>query len=196
MEKQRRTRNFATVVYPSSEKTPDNWQDILKEQIIPAFISPLHDKDYNSTGELKKAHFHVVILFEGVKTIEQAKEIFDLIGGVGVEPVKSIRAYVRYLCHLDNPEKAQYSIDDVICCSGADYQLMIESPQDKYTMIAEMIDFCEQEDIVSYAELLKYARKNNKAWFITLCDSALPVVQYLKSRYWTINNRIRYEENI
>lgn len=194
MEKQRRTRNFATVVYPDSEKTPSNWQDILRDQIIPAFISPLHDKDKQVTGELKKAHYHVIIMFEGVKTIEQAKEVFALIGGVGAEPIKSIRAYVRYLCHLDNPEKAQYKIKDVICCSGADYQSMIESPQDKYTIIAEMIDFCEQEDIVSYADLLKYARTNNKAWFITLCDTAtMPIVNYLKSRYWTINNCRQYD---
>lgn len=192
MEKQKRTRNFATVVYPDSEKTPENWQDILREQIIPAFISPLHDKDMQATGEMKKAHYHVVILFEGVKTIEQAREVFALIGGVGAEPIKSIRAYVRYLCHLDNPEKAQYRIEDVICCSGADYQSMIESPQDKYTMIAEMIDFCEQEDIVSYADLLRYARVNNKAWFITLCDTAtMPIVNYLKSKYWTMNNCIK-----
>ena len=133
-------------------------------------------------------------MFEGVKTIEQAKEVFALIGGVGTEPIKSIRAYVRYLCHLDNPEKAQYKIEDVICCSGADYQSMIELPQDRYTMIAEMIDFCEQEDIVSYADLLKYARTNNRAWFITLCDTAtMPIVNYLKSRYWTINSRRQYD---
>ena len=80
MEKQKRTRNFATVVYPTSEKTPENWQDILREQIIPAFISPLHDKDKNTTGEVKKAHYHIIIMFEGVKTIEQAREVFDLIG--------------------------------------------------------------------------------------------------------------------
>ena len=158
MEKQKRTRNFATVVYPTSEKTPENWQDILREQIIPAFISPLHDKDKNTTGEVKKAHYHIIIMFEGVKTIEQAREVFDLIGGVGIEPIKSIRAYVRYLCHLDNPEKAQYSIEDVICCSGADYQSMIESPQDKYILLGEIMDYWEQKDIVSYAELLKYAR--------------------------------------
>lgn len=194
MEKQRRTRNFATVVYPDSEKTPQNWQDILREQIIPAFISPLHDKDKQATGEMKKAHYHVVIMFEGVKTIEQAKEVITLIGGVGAEPIKSIRAYIRYLCHLDHPDKAQYKTEDVICCSGADYQSMIESPQDRYTMIAEMIDFCEQEDIVSYADLLKYSRVNNKAWFITLCDTAtMPIVNYLKSRYWTINNRRQYD---
>lgn len=47
-------------------------------------------------------------MFDGVKTIEQAKDLFEQIGGVGCEKVNSIRGYARYLCHLDNPEKAQY----------------------------------------------------------------------------------------
>ncbi len=102
-----RTRNFATVVYP--ESAPEEWQGILAEQFIPAFISPLHDKDLNPTGEEKKAHWHVVVMFEGKKSVEQVTEIFNLIGGVGCDKVHSIRGYARYLCHLDNPDKAKYN---------------------------------------------------------------------------------------
>lgn len=181
----KRTRNWATVLYPSSENTPTNWKEVLQEQLIPTFISPLHDNDYNSEGELKKEHHHIILMFEGVKTKAQVKEVFHLIGGVGTEPIKCLRAYTRYLCHLDNPDKAQYSIHDVICYAGADYEALIESASDKYSSIGEMIDFCEQEDIVSYADLIIYARENNISWFKVLCDSGtLPIVQFLKSRYW------------
>ena len=76
-----RFRNFATVVYP--ESAPEKWQETLSEQFVPAFISPLHEKDINPTGEPKKPHFHVIIMFDGIKTTEQAKEIFEKIGGVG-----------------------------------------------------------------------------------------------------------------
>ena len=100
MEK-KRTRNYATVIYP--ESAVENWKVILQEQCVPALISPIHNKDINSDGELKKEHYHVIIMFDGPKTKEQAQEIFDLIGGVGSEPIKSVRAYARYLCHLDNP---------------------------------------------------------------------------------------------
>ena len=113
-------------------------------------------------------------------------------GGVGAEPIKCVRAYARYLCHLDNPEKAQYSINDVICCCGADYYSLIQSSSDKYSAIGEIIDFCELEDIVSYAELIIYARENNFEWFKILCDSGtLPIVQFLKSRHWEINNHLK-----
>ena len=99
---QGRTRNFACVVY--EESAPSNWRTILEEQFVPAFISPYHKDDINADGQPKKPHWHVLIMFDSVKTSEQAREIFDKIGGVGCEKVTSIRGYARYLCHLDNPD--------------------------------------------------------------------------------------------
>lgn len=184
-----RTRNFACVVYP--ESAPDNWQDILSDQFVPAFISPLHNKDLNPTGEVKKEHYHVMIMFDSVKTTEQAKVIFDLIGGVGCEVVNSTRGYARYLCHLDNPEKAQYNIEEVRCLSGADYANVISLVTDKYKAIGEMIDFCQSNDIISYAKLLEYCRMERFDWFRVLCDSGTIVIkEYLKSRSWTMNHNV------
>lgn len=187
----KRTRNFATVVYP--ESAPEDWQDILAGQFIPAFISPLHDKDINPGGEPKKPHYHVMIMFEGVKTKEQAEAIFKLIGGVGCEVVNSMRGYGRYLCHLDNPEKAQYKQEDVRCLSGADYIAVIGLVLDKYKAIGEMIDFCQLNDIVSYSDLLEYCRSERFDWFRVLCDNGTVVMkEYLKSKSWTQYQRENY----
>lgn len=187
----KRTRNYATIVYPESSTTPENWQEILSEQFVPAFISPLHDKDMNATGEPKKAHYHVMIMFDSVKTHEQAKEIFEKIGGVGCQRVQSIRGYARYLCHLDNPEKAQYNQEDVRSMCGADYSGVIGLVIDKYKAIGEMIDYCEENGIISYSELLKYCRMERFDWFRVLCDNGTVVMkEYLKSKSWT--ERITY----
>lgn len=181
-----RTRNYATVIYPDS--APENWQDILSSLFIPAFISPLHDSDSNPTGEPKKAHYHVMIMFDSVKTVEQAKEVFSKIGGVGCERVNSIRGYARYLCHLDNPEKAQYNQADVRSMCGADYTSTIGLVTDKYKAIGEMIDFCIENNIISYSHLLEYSRVNRFDWFRVLCDNGTVVIkEYLKSRCWTAN---------
>lgn len=186
-----RFRNFATVVYPDS--APENWSEILSKQFIPAFISPLHDKDKDPTGEDKKPHWHVVLMFDGKKSIEQVTEIFNLIGGVGCEKVNSIRGYARYLCHLDNPEKYQYNQSDVRCLSGADYPSTIGLAIDKYKAIGEMIDFCEENDIVSYSELLKYCRLERFDWFRILCDNGTVVMkEYLKSKSWTEGKGTQY----
>lgn len=179
-----RTRNYATVVYP--ESAPENWQEILEEQFVPAFISPIHDQDVNPGGEIKKAHYHVVIMFDSTKTPEQAAALFDKIGGVGCEKVNSIRGYARYLCHLDNPEKFQYAQESVRSLCGADYITTIGLVTDKYKAIGEMIDFCIEKDIVSYSDLLEYCRMNRFDWFRVLCDNGTVVIkEYLKSRQWS-----------
>lgn len=184
-----RTRNFATVVYPDS--APDGWQDILTQQFVPAFISPLHDKDINPCGEVKKAHYHVMIMFDGPKTLDQASSIFTLIGGVGCEVVQSARGYARYLCHLDNPEKVQYSQDDVKSMCGADFASVIGLATDKYKALAEMQDFCEQYNVVSFYLLSKYARSHRTDWYRILCDcGSVYMREYLKSKQWSEGQEI------
>lgn len=189
-----RVRNFATVVYP--ESAPDNWQEILAEQFIPSFISPLHDKDINPTGEPKKAHYHVMLMFEGKKSKEQVQEIFNMIGGVGCEVVNSIRGYARYLCHLDNPEKHQYAIDDVRALCGSDYSGTIGLAIDKYKAIREMIAFCNEFNIYSYSDLLEYCSIERMDWFRVLCDNGTLVMrEYLKSKDWTSKVRANNENS-
>lgn len=178
-----RTRNYAAIVYPDS--APEFWQGILAEQAIPAFISPLHDKDLNPTGESKKPHYHVMLMFEGVKSIEQAEQVFDLINGVGCTKINSVRGYARYLVHADNPEKAQYSVSDVISLCGADYIAATALQSDKYIAISEMIDFIEDNNFFSYSKFLVYCKNNRQDWFRCLCDSSTLVIkEFLKSRKW------------
>ena len=179
-----RTRNFATIVYP--ESAPENWESILSSHFVSAFISPLHNNDVNPTGEPKKPHYHVIIMFDTVKTSDQAQEIFNSIGGVGCEPVKCLRNYARYLCHLDNLEKAQYPTSDVKCIYGADYLSVISSASDKYVAIGEMQDFCDRYNVVSFYALSKYARVHRPDWHRILCDSGSVFMrEYLQSRKWS-----------
>lgn len=178
-----RTRNFATVVYPDS--APENWQEILSDQHVPAFISPLHDQDINPGGEAKKPHYHVMIMYENVKTKEQAQAVFQLIGGVGLEVVQTIRGYARYLCHLDNPEKVQYSKEEVRCLAGADYLGVIGLPIDKHKAIGDMMDFCKKYQVYSFAQLSFYAKESRYDWFRILCDSgSIFMKEFLKTLRW------------
>lgn len=185
----KRARNFACVVYP--ESAPHNWLDIIADSKIPVFVSPLHEFDVNPDGEVKKAHYHVISAYEGKKSFNQAKDFFNSFGGVGCEVINSLRGYARYLCHLDNPEKYQYNIEDVICYGGADYISTIGLPTDKYKSIREMMQFCKNNDIYSYAELLEIAAEDHYDWFRILCDSGTVVMkEYLKSRSWVMSKDI------
>jgi hypothetical protein len=184
-----RTRNFATVVYPDSINTPENWLDVLRSHFVPCFVSPLHKDDYRPNGEEKKAHYHIMIMFDSVKTEEQAKQLFDSIGGVGLEIVKSVRGYARYLCHLDDPDKAQYKPDDVICICGADYHSIISLTIDKYVALCEMEEFCEKYNVLSFFALSRYASTHRSDWSRVLKECGTRYMsEYLKSRKWSIEN--------
>lgn len=179
-----RTRNFATVVYP--ESAPEDWKEILFSHCVPAFISPLHDKDVNPTGEPKKPHYHVMLMFEGKKSVAQVEEIFSSINGVGCEVVKSVRGYARYLCHLDNPEKYQYDTSEVTCLAS-DYLGTIGLAIDKYHAIGEMQDFCDRYNVVSFYALATYARAHRSDWHRILCDcGSVFMREYLQSRKWSV----------
>ena len=138
-EKKREARSkvWAGVVYP--ESAPQDWQDKLRELLIDAFISPLHDKDCNADGEVKKAHWHVMLMFGSMKTTAQAKEAFQSFGCT-VEPqrVRNTRGMARYLCHMDNPDKYQYNQADVVAIGAADYLSAIGLPTDKYDILIQM----------------------------------------------------------
>ncbi len=183
----KRTRNFGTVVYP--ESAPDGWLEWLGEQCIPCFISPLHDSDINPDGEQKKPHYHVLLMYDGVKTQEQVQPVFDSIGGVGFEIVQSTRGYARYLCHLDNPEKHQYNPDEVRTFGGVDYMEVIGLPVDELKAIGEMMAFVDENMITSFAQLLRYAKDNNDSWFrLLIRKCAFVMREYIKSNYWEMQN--------
>lgn len=183
-----RTRNYCTIIYP--ESVFSDWINILKEECVPCLISPLHDKDINGNDEEKKPHYHIIFMFDGPKTVEQAQQLSYRIGGIMVKPVISIRGYARYLTHMDNPEKYQYCQDDVLQLCGADYYQIINIPSDKYGVIKDMMAFCQEYSIFSYAELLEYSALEHMEWFRSLCDnSTLVIKEYLKSKTWTNKNR-------
>lgn len=178
-----RSRNFATMVYP--ESAPAEWIRILEDEKIAALISPLHDSDFDRDGVQKKPHFHVLIKFAGKKSPEQVKTIFDKIGGVGCETVNSFKHYARYLCHLDNPDKARYETDNVTALNGVDYLEEIGNPTDRYKAIREIMHYCRDNNVYDFAQLLDYCEEEKEEWFRVLCDNSTYVIkEYLKSRSW------------
>ena len=188
----KRYRNFTTIVYPDS--APEGWQNILAENCIPCFISPLHDKDINPEPEngsdsLKKAHWHVVFVFDSLKSEEQVKGFISLVNGVGMQVVHNLRSCARYLCHLDNPDKAQYSVSDVVCIGGLDYFGLIQSDSDLLVTLSDIMDFCDTNQIYSFSVLVRYCRSSRPDWFRLISKNFTYVIdKYIKSLLWEHEN--------
>lgn len=178
-KKDKRWRSFATICYP--ESCPDNFIQLLQDEHIPFFVSPLHDSDVTDDGVLKKAHYHVLVIFDGNKSFEQLDKIRSLIGGVGMEFPRSNKGYARYLCHLDDKDKAQYSVSDVVA-NMLDYYSYCTNPDDKYQTTCDIMDFIDANNMTSYSDLLRFCRRENMMWFRHLCDTHSYVIkEYQKS---------------
>ena len=183
MAKDNRYRTWAWVVYP--ESAPENWRDILDAEHVPWYESPLHDKDINPTGEPKKPHWHVIRHYAGKVDYEAVKAVTDSINATRPEHVKDLKGYLRYFAHLDNPEKAQYSVDDIVSHCGADMSyLTTPSAAERHEYINEMRQYVKENDITEFSDLLDVAAELRPLdWFPILCDNSAYVLQlYVTSR--------------
>lgn len=181
-EREKRYRDFATVVYPDSDNTPDDWIERLEAKHVGCLISPLHDKDVNPDGTSKKPHFHVTLLTESPKPKQWAIDIFNEIGGVGCELVNSRRGMTRYLTHMDNPDKYQYSQDDVRILGGVDYFDIIRLASDKYALLMEIIDLILEKRYTNIIDIYRYAREFGLYdWQRVILDNTFIINSYCKS---------------
>ena len=181
--KDTRTRNWTIVVYPDS--APENWRDILDEMHIEWVESPLHDKDTNPNGEAKKPHWHVLLMFGGVKAYEQVIELIEPLNCPTPTRVHNCKSLIRYMAHLDNPDKVQYDISKIVAHGGVDVMdLLKPSSSERYTFIKEMQAWCREFDITEFSDLMDYAASERlDDWYPLLCDNCAFVMnQYLKSR--------------
>lgn len=85
------------------------------------FVEEVKDKDGNvvhEKGELKKAHYHVLVDFYNACSANACKRLFvTTTDNPKVEIINDMVASYRYLTHKDNPEAYQYTSD---CINSSD----------------------------------------------------------------------------
>ena len=185
-----RTRNWSVVVYP--ESAPENWREYLDDLHIEWVESPLHEYDSNATGEVKKPHWHVLLMFGGVKSYEQVMEVIQPLRCPIPQRCHNAKAMVRYMAHLDNPDKHQYSVSDIVAHGGVDIsELLRPSSSERYALIREMVAFVKDKGITEFQDLMDYASMERfDDWFPLLCDSSAYVVgNYIKSQRHRLEGR-------
>lgn len=108
-EQRKQSRTFSVILYQDAEnyccdEVLANCAEYFDEW---AYI--LHDKDLTEDGTPKKNHYHVVGRLSGSRSPSTVANKI----GVPANYVECKKGYtfkkgVRYLCHLDNPDKFQY----------------------------------------------------------------------------------------
>ena len=107
----KKIRNFSGVLYPDSESY--NCDEVISriKSKFKQWAFCLHDMDVNDEGELKKAHIHWVGAGDA-RTLASCARILGLKENE-IEICKNCKLMVRYLLHLDDPDKYQYPVDDL-----------------------------------------------------------------------------------
>lgn len=189
--KDKRARNWSIIVYPDS--APSNWRDLIDDLHIQWIESPLHENDKNGDNSPKKPHWHILLLYEGKKSYNQILEVSNMLCAPIPQICSSSKGLVRYMAHLDNPEKEQYDVSLIVGHGGADVaEYLKPTSSSRYLLIKEMMDFVINNKIIEMEDLLIYAGENRfNDWFPLLCDnSAYIMSSFIKSRRHRYYNSI------
>ena len=90
---------------------------------------------------------------------------------------------VRYLIHMDNPEKAQYDKADIICFGGANIEEMIKASADEtFVMQATVESIIEEQGFTEYAVVAKYLRESDFDLYKTFTTHTMHFNAFIKSR--------------
>lgn len=151
-------RNWAFVVYP--ESLPEDWTLKLRLKGTACAVSPLHDRDINPTGEAKKPHYHIILSFGNPTTYKNVLNFSQDFNGTIPIPLESVVGYYRYLTHKDNPEKAQYSEDDICLFNGFDpVELMTDS--EVTNLLKQIVNIIIDNNIIEFEDLVLYLLRND-----------------------------------
>ncbi|MDF1928737.1 replication protein, partial [Mycolicibacterium smegmatis] len=143
--------------YP--ESAPENWQELLSETFMQFAVSPLHDKDINPDGEIKKPHWHVILIWDGPVTQNAAMKIAEKVNSPQPVKLESVRGAYRYFTHMDNPEKYQYDEKDIKLFNGFDISSYVSlTKEEKYEAIGKIMDIINENGITEYIDLLNILR--------------------------------------
>lgn len=100
-----------------------------------------HNKDLQDNGELKKEHWHLLLSFETKKSLSLIAKVLNVEENL-IECVNNYKSVERYLIHLDNGEKAQYDVNEVI--ANYDYKTQVYSTTE--SILSFLIQECEKYD--------------------------------------------------
>lgn len=192
---QGRSLTWAFIVYP--ESLPDNWISILRETHILGAISPLHDKDINDDGKFKKPHYHILLKYPSKKSIQQVYSLCLKLGShVPPDTVDSFDGYLRYLTHVDDPDKAQYNKEDITPLAGLDINSYFLPPKSEVAqVIYDIVGYLfDHPDISDFDVLMAYCRSYKNWGFILANYPCYGVLHTLKARQYRKEKKEKKEE--
>lgn len=184
MADNKRSTSWTFIIY--DESVMPGWLDYLNDLHVAVAISPVHDKDINPDGEPKKSHRHVVIKFDSLKSFDQVSAIsHDLLNGTIPQICHSLRGATRYLIHLDNPEKYQYHLAEIVTLGGFDIDEALKpTASATFNALTDILEFCYRSGITEYFHLVRWSLNSGKCsevWRYSILHNTIAINSFLSS---------------
>lgn len=99
------------ITYPESS----NIDDIVTNACLAGFdyAIMLHDQDIDENDQPKKPHYHIAIWRPRSATLKQIKDLFEISHAERPVYGSSLGDYITYMTHEKEPNKHQYSVDQI-----------------------------------------------------------------------------------
>ena len=162
-----RKRMFTTILYPDAENY--DYKEILEFVSVNyadyAYI--LHDRDVypadiadsstgeiiHGRGELKKPHIHLIFKFKDGRTVSAVAKELGL-NDNDIEIIKSWKAQVRYLIHLDDEDKVRYNKDDIE--ANTPIEKFLQTEKEEPEQLREIVSFLRDKKVTNPYKLLEF----------------------------------------
>lgn len=148
---------------------------------IERFYLIKHDRDILEDKKPKTVHFHLMIensAKKGFKTQLQAlEEVFGKCYIIQLEAVNNFNKAVRYLTHIDHPEKAQYEIDQILTndIKVQRYFVDVQEAVKLCDTMSDLIDTIGLDQANKYRGLFKDLREEKKSNLVNLLKSQVEI---------------------
>ena len=187
-----KSKYFCALLYPKS--TSYDVEKVIKalaEEHLTFAVSPIHDRDLDDDGILKKSHYHLLIAYSSATTLNNIRGWFKVCG-LPESDLHSVRVcasgvgYYRYLTHQDNPEKAQYDVNDIRVFNDSDelFKKFSKTASEKIDDLVRIFQIVDELDTISFHSLVQYLMLNERELFKLLTSSsalAICVKEYQRS---------------
>lgn len=154
--------------------TLDDIEERIQRLGVVSYCLVEHDKDKKDDGSPRAPHFHAILTFG-----KTPKAVTTISTAIGVEPqyVNKIKTTTTsaqvYLCHVNAPNKYQYSVSDVR--ANFDYASLVEkwkAKQKQKSTLEQIVDRIQRGEIREY-NLTEYVDTITYAKNRTLLENAL-----------------------
>lgn len=154
-EKIIKSRYWAFLYYEDSPIK--NYKEYFIEHGSRVVISPWHDRDINELdGTLKKKHKHIILCYEGPVTESNVLHTIKPFNSPIPIPQDNFKGAIKYLTHSNNPEKAQYKIEDIEFVGYDSLSDIFEITEEDIRRIWQDIKKRTEEGILEYSDLTDY----------------------------------------